>query len=172
MALSMRQIVKAVAVAVFTLSNLASPRKREDTYLTAYMNSHGISALPLGVVYGEPAPVPTPGGEYGAPTTQYGAPTPQYGQPAQQYGAPGYGDNGFNGYSYGAPYAAPESTLLPMSVNLSLLFKILLKVLIFKMIVKFIAVICLLFILPKLAAIKDGARMFTPNTNRKYIFVY
>lgn len=172
MALSMRQIVKALAMAVFTLSNLASPRKREDSYLTAYMNSHGLNALPLGVVYGEPAPVPTPGGEYGAPTSQYGAPVqPQYGAPVQpQYGPPGYGDNG--GYSYGAPYAAPDHPLLPMSINLSLLFKILLKVLIVKMIVKFISVICLLFILPKLAAIKGEARKFSRNTNRTYIYIY
>lgn len=161
MTLSMRQIVKAVAIAVFTLSNLASPRKREDTYLSAYMNSHGINGLPLGVVYGEPAPVPTPGGEYGPPTPQYGAPAPQYGPPVPNYGPPGYGDNG---YSYGAPYAAPDSALLPMSVNLSLLFKILLKVLIFKMIIKFIAVICLLFILPKLGALKGEARMLSENT--------
>lgn len=161
MTLSMRQIIKAVAMAVFTLSNLASPSKREDTYLTAYMNSHGINGpLPLGVVYGEPAP----GGEYGAPSPQYGVPTPQYGAPQYgppqpHYGPPGYGDNGY-GYSYGTP----DSALLPMSVNLSLLFKILLKILIVKMIMKFIAVICLLFILPKLGAVKGEARLLAENT--------
>lgn len=176
-------------VALLLLStSLACAKQKTDTYLAAYVDSHGSNSLPPGVVYGAPAPVPnpeygkpacqhdTPAKEYGTPSSQYGSPSPQYGTPSAQYGTPStqYGTPSTqygtptqqNGYSYGDPYAAPDthSALSPLGDKLGLIFKILLKVLIFKLIVKFIAVICVLLFLPKLTLGKEELRTFKDDS--------
>lgn len=108
---------------------LCDAKTRRDTYLSAYMESHG----------------PGAGEVYGAPSADYGSPSADYGTPA-------------TGYNYGGPAAephaaAPANPLDPIHAKAVLLFKVLLKLLIFKLIVKFIAIICVLFFLPKLSEV-------------------
>lgn len=63
-------------------TTLTSAIIRRDTYLSAYMESHGPSSLPPGEVYA----VVTPAGDYGAPANTYGAPANTYGAPATGQG--------------------------------------------------------------------------------------
>lgn len=116
---------------------------RRDTYLSAYMDSHGNGALGPGEVYGAPAT------GYGTPSMDFGGATAtgyNYGHPAED------------------PHSAPTNPLDPIHAKIVLLFKVLLKLLIFKLIVKFIAIICVLFFLPKLTEIgvaKEESRRIT-----------
>lgn len=99
--------------------------------------------------YGPPKKYGAPSDYYGPPKQTYGPPMHSYGPPAPVYGPPKP--------VYGVPYEAPSFfDKIDFKLDLLTFAKILLKLVIFKKIVKFIAMVCLLFFIPKLIHIKKG----------------
>ena len=112
----------------------------------------------------------TPGSTYGAP------PAPVYGPPNYEPQRPLYGvpvHQIYSGPIYGsvATGAAREETWLDrikMKLDLFTIGKILLKIILFKKFIKFMAIICLLFLLPKFQQMDETAGDVDESASRQF----